>query len=266
MTSLAPGVAMTTSHLAMSFLRTPTVESQTLIGRGRLLHATHTLGLCEGFVEDAQGHLLAHGTARCVLLPVEAPQRGTPTRPVGTTEGEEPDPYARTVEGAVAGREFWNKASGIERLRDLIPRVHPTPLMQLTGTRIIEVTEGEVTIGMAASRWLTNYGGTIYGGATTFLAEGAATAAVLSTLPSGTACAPLDLMVNFLRAIRPHDGEITAKARIVQKGRTLAMVSCEVRAQGKLAAIANESVLLLPGRAWDEPVHIANEVVRSSDD
>jgi uncharacterized protein (TIGR00369 family) len=266
MTTLPPGVALTTSQLAMSFLRTPSVESGAITARGRLVHETHTLGLCEALVEDADGRLLAHATTRCVLLRVESHGRGSSTRSIGSAATSGPDPYERPVETTVEGRAVWNRSPGIERLRDLKRRVHPTPLMQLTGIRVAEVMQGEVTVGMEASDWLANYGGTLYGGATTLLAEGACTAAVLSTLPAGTACAPLDISVNFLRAIRPFNGEVMARAKVTHKGRTFATVSCEVMAEGKIAAISNESVLLLPGRRWDEPLDVANEVVPASDD
>jgi acyl-coenzyme A thioesterase PaaI-like protein len=54
---------MTTSQLLINFLRTPTVESQTIVGRGRLLHSSHAAGLAEAFLEDAEGRVLAHCTA-----------------------------------------------------------------------------------------------------------------------------------------------------------------------------------------------------------
>ena len=74
--------------------------------------------------------------------------------------------------------------------------VYPSSVTQFAGLRIVDLAEGAVTIGMAASRWLTNWGGIIYGGAIALLAEGASTSAILSTLPPATACAPLDLKVN----------------------------------------------------------------------
>jgi acyl-coenzyme A thioesterase PaaI-like protein len=84
---------------------------------------------------------------------------------------EEPDPYLRTPQ-TVDAQERWAKASGIERLRYLQNSEYPTPMMQLLGLRALAVTEGEATMTMAASKWLNNFGGTIYGGATTCLAEG----------------------------------------------------------------------------------------------
>jgi uncharacterized protein (TIGR00369 family) len=118
---------------------------------------------------------------------------------------------------------------------------------------------------LVASPWLATWYGVIYGGAVALLSEGSATSAVLSTLPPATACDPLDLKVNFLRPVRPHRGEVTAHAKVTHKGRTLAIVDVEVHAEGKLAAIANETVLILPGRDWEKPIDVADEVLPPTD-
>jgi len=47
LTSVPAGMGVTTSELSVSFLRAATVRSQTIIGRGRLIHATRSLGLAE---------------------------------------------------------------------------------------------------------------------------------------------------------------------------------------------------------------------------
>lgn len=250
-----------TSGLAIDFLRSVTVQSETIIARGRVTHSTHSLGLAEVFLEDARGRLLAHGTARCVIMDIEPraggardPSRGDPPADVG------PDPYLCPLEGSVRGPEHWNATAGIDRLRQVARDVYPSPIMRLTGMRVIEVADGEITCGMPASRWLTNYGGTIYGGAIALLAEASASAAALTALPPGTACAPLDLKVYYVRPVQPSDGEITAHSRVVHRGRTIAIVHSEVSAEGKVVAIANQSLLVLPGRSWDKPVHVAEEV------
>jgi uncharacterized protein (TIGR00369 family) len=266
MTSVPPAMAMPTAQLAIEFLRTPTTRSQSIDARGRLIHAAGSLALSEVFLEDAKGRTLAHGTSRCVLVPFE-PGAGKRQQEASTEDPEStgPDPYAGALDGVVAGAAASKNASGIERLREMERAVYPSPVIQLVGLRVVDLAEGEVTIAMAASQWLTTWYGVIYGGAVALLAEGSATSAVLSTLPPATACAPLDLKVNFLRPVLPHRREVTAHAKVTHKGRTLAIVDVEVRAEGKLVAIANETVLILPGRGWDEPIHVADEVVPPTD-
>jgi uncharacterized protein (TIGR00369 family) len=181
------------------------------------------------------------------LCASEGCERGSGSLPAPTRGGGE-------------GTGVLERHSGLERLREVAREVHPSPVMRLTGMRILDVADGEITCGMPASGWLTNYGGTIYGGAIALLAEATASAAVLSTLPPATACSPLDLKVNFVRPVKPSREEITSHGRVVHRGRTIAIVHCELSAEGKLVAIANQSVLVLPGRSWDEPVHVADEI------
>jgi uncharacterized protein (TIGR00369 family) len=253
--------AITTSGLAIDFLRSVNVQSETIIARGRVTHSTSSLGLAEVFLEDARGRLLAHGTARCVIIDIEPRAGGVRSgsrRDLPPDDG--PDPYDCPLEGSVRGAEYWNATSGIERLREVGRERYPSPVMRFTGMRVLDVDDGEIRCGMPASRWLTNYGGTIYGGAIALLAEASASAAALTTLPPDTACAPLDLKVYYVRPVQPSDGEITAHSRVVHRGRTIAIVHSEVSAEGKVVAIANQSLLVLPGRSWDEPVHVADEV------
>jgi uncharacterized protein (TIGR00369 family) len=68
LTSAPAGMGLTTSELSVSFLRASTIRSQTLIGRGRLIHGTRSLGLAEATLEDARGRLLGHASSRCVLF------------------------------------------------------------------------------------------------------------------------------------------------------------------------------------------------------
>ena len=67
--SAPAGVGMTTAELSVSFLRAPTIRSQTIIGRGRVIHASRSLGLAEATLEDGRGRLLGHSSSRCVFFP-----------------------------------------------------------------------------------------------------------------------------------------------------------------------------------------------------
>lgn len=200
---------------------------------------------------------------------VDAGSRGGRT----TTELNEPDPrndgpdpYELEPEGEIESSAFWNAMSGLERLKHIQDHVYPSPITRFLGLRTIKIEQGDVSVGMAASRWLTNWGGVIYGGAISALAEGASTSAVLSTLPPATACAPLDLKVNFLRPAFPHDGEVVARAKVIHQGRTIAIIQTEVYSQDKLVALANETLLVLPDRGWDKPLKVADEIVPPSDE
>jgi len=61
------------------------------------------------------------------------------------------------------------------------------------GMRSIAVEESSATMAMAASRWLANGGGVIYGGAIAYFADSATSMAIATTTPPAAAFAPLDL-------------------------------------------------------------------------
>ena len=94
-----------------------------------------------------------------------------------------------------------------------------------------------------------------------YFADSATSMAVATITPPATAFAPLDLKVNFLRPALPSDGEFTANSRVIHRGRTMAVVNTEIAGpEGKLVAVASESVLILPGRPWDRAVNVAEEI------
>src|SRR5262245_6758398 len=106
LTSAPAGVGITTSELSVNFLRVPTIRSQTIIGRGRLIHSTRSLGLAEATLEDARGRLLGHASSRCVFFRID-PEILSARRLPDAAESTSPDPYLRDVEGEVYGREYW---------------------------------------------------------------------------------------------------------------------------------------------------------------
>jgi len=261
LTSAPAGWGMTTSELSVNFLRTPTIRYHTIIGRGRLIHATRSLGLSEVTVEDSRGRLLGHATSRCVLFRLD-PELMAATTPHETApEASSPDPYLRSVEGDVRGREFWDSTPGIEVMTQVATGDFIPPCYVLMGLSGVATSEGAATLAMHRTSWLCNAFGLIFGGAIAFLSDAAMIVAVGSTLPAGTAFNTMDLKINFLRPVLPGEGELTAQAKVIHRGRTVAVANCEVRdPDGKLAAQATASFLLLPGRYWETPVHVGDEI------
>jgi class 3 adenylate cyclase len=86
-----------------------------------------------------------------------------------------------------------------------------------------------------------------------------------STTPAGTAFNTIDVKLYFLRPVVPTDAELVARARVVHRGRTIAVVNCEITGpEGALVAQVTSSVLLLPGRFWERPVQVADEITAES--
>jgi uncharacterized protein (TIGR00369 family) len=259
LTSAPAGWGITTSELSVNFLRSPTIRCQTIIGRAHLIHATRSLGLSEATIEDGRGRILGHATSRCVLFRLD-PEMMISRGNGDVHEGRGPDPYLRPVEGDVRGQEYWDSTSGLEMMRHVAAGEFVPPCWLLMGLRAVSSADGKMTMAMSTSQWLCNAFGVIYGGAIAFLADATIILAAGSTVEAGTAFNTMDLKVNFLRPVLP-DGELTAQATVIHRGRTIAVINCEIRdAQDKLVATATSSVLILPGRQWERPVQVADEV------
>ena len=260
LTSAPAGTLVASSQLSINYLRPATLRSESLIGRARLAHSTRSLGLAEALMEDGRGRLLAHATSRCVLFRGDPSALGSRTNAPPSASVDVPDPYLRPVEGDVLGQEFWDGTPGVEAVRRIAEGTLRPPVSLLFDWRGVEAREGEFTMAMPASPWLCNAFGVLYGGVTALFADVAMTLAVGTTVPAATAYSPLDMTVHFLRPIIPG-GELFARARVGHRGRTIAVVSCEiVDAKGKLMAQASGSTLILPGRAWERPVNVAEEI------
>src|SRR6202011_221442 len=106
--------------------------------------------------------------------------------------------------------------------------VFTPPICRFTGMRTTEYGDGQAAATMPTSAWYTNGYGVTYGGALALLADYALNCAVLTTLPPATSFSPLDLKVNFLRPVLPDGGLITSKATDIHRGRSIAVVSCEI--------------------------------------
>jgi uncharacterized protein (TIGR00369 family) len=72
---------------------------------------------------------------------------------------------------------------------------------------------------------------------------------VQTTLPAGTALAPVDLKVYFLRPVSPDGRDLTARGTMIHRGRSIAIGTSEVfDADGKKVAVATGSALVPAGR------------------
>lgn len=124
------------------------------------------------------------------------------------------------------------------------------PIQDLTGLRPSEATQDEVAFVMPASEWLCAPArGRVQGGAVALLAETALSAAIQVRMPAGTAIAPVDLKVNYLRPLAADGRLACARGRVVHSGRRIAVGNAEVSdADGKPIAVATGSAMILPDR------------------
>jgi uncharacterized protein (TIGR00369 family) len=253
---VGPGQGMTTAELSMTFLR-PVLPKQgaPVTGSGQLIHRGRTLGISEAFMFDYDDQLISHGTTRCTVFPPVDPIPDPPDPDAPPIEmpipGTSPDdPLRRGVEGEVLPQGLFETRSGLDILRDVVAEELPRPpVYYLTGLRLAQASEGETVVVLPCSKWLSTSAGTIQGGFTAMLAESAMSSAAFSTAPADTAVAALDFKVNYLRPVFPDGEDLTARARILHQGRTLAVAAVEItNAEGKQVALATGSSMYLPGR------------------
>ena len=95
------------------------------------------------------------------------------------------------------------------------------------------------------------------------LADLALLLAVQTTTAPGVAIAGLDLKANFPRPVPPDGRDLTARAEVVHRGRSIAIAGAEVtNAEGKRVLLATGSVMYLPGR----PASLGEVELASDDD
>jgi len=75
--------------------------------------------------------------------------------------------------------------------------------------------------------------GVVQGGILTALADEAAVSLLLPHLTPGRAVTSIELKQNFLRPALAGRGELVARARTVRRGRTVAVVACDVEQAGE---------------------------------
>jgi uncharacterized protein (TIGR00369 family) len=258
-TVVEPGEWFTTAELSLSFLRPVRPDPGARIkGGGQLIHRGRTVGLTEAFLtNEGTDELVAFGSSRLSIFkpPGELPEPPADLPEIdqelpGTSPGH---PLQRPLRGEAYSPEVFAERSGLDVLRAFIAGELPSPpINRLTGMRVTDAGEGEATVILPCSKWLSTSAGTVQGGFTAMLAEAALAAAVFSTAEAGTATAPLDLKVNFLRPVLPDGRDLTARARVVHRGRTLAIANTELsNADGKTVALATGSSMYLPGRPAD---------------
>jgi uncharacterized protein (TIGR00369 family) len=120
------------------------------------------------------------------------------------------------------------------------------PAADLIGFEVAEAGDGRTVITLQAGPRHVNPMGTLHGGILCDIADAAMGIAFASTLAPGESFTTVELKINYLRPVR--EGTLRAEGRVVQRGRTVGYVECEVTNQdGKLIAKSNSTCLVLRG-------------------
>jgi uncharacterized protein (TIGR00369 family) len=125
-----------------------------------------------------------------------------------------------------------------------------SPVAQLIGVRLAAIEPGRCRIELQTDERHLNSNGTLHGGILAELADAAMGYAYAANLAEGENCATIELKLNFLRPA--WKTVVSANARVVQQGRTLGLVECDLLdADGRLLARASGSWITLRGAAAD---------------
>ena len=120
------------------------------------------------------------------------------------------------------------------------------PISELIGFEVSEASEGRVIVVLEAGTRHFNPMGTVHGGILCDIADAAMGIAFATTLAPGESFTTVELKINFLRPVR--QAQLRAEGRVVQRGRTIGYVECEITDEnGKLVAKSNSTCLVLRG-------------------
>jgi uncharacterized protein (TIGR00369 family) len=243
----------TTAEMSMTYVRRARVGS-IVTAQARSLYAGRTMGLSEAEVVDNHGRLVAHATSRMRIFgdrTAGAPSRGGTAAPpvavvTSTAQDDGPDPYLRPLEGGV-DRAAVRDMRGIDVVQAQVRGDLPLPpLHHLLGITPTDARDGAAACALPLSGWLATPFGWPQGGFMVVLCDLALALAVQTTLAPGERMASVDIKVNFLRAVAGDGSLIEARARVVHRGRSLAVSTAEVvAADGKTVALATGSAALL---------------------
>jgi uncharacterized protein (TIGR00369 family) len=136
---------------------------------------------------------------------------------------------------------------------DRVPRgeLPRPPIARTLGLTLVALEPGRAVVALEVDpERHANPMGTLHGGVLCDLADLAMGAACAATLRAGESLATVELTMNFLRPV--WEGRLTATARLVQAGRSLGLVECDVTDEGgRLVARAKSTFMTLRGEQAD---------------
>jgi uncharacterized protein (TIGR00369 family) len=111
------------------------------------------------------------------------------------------------------------------------------PFHRHLGIRLVRHADGEAELALDLGEHLLNKRGVAHGGAIAALLDSALGMAVVSAIPEEWWCATTSLSLQFLRG--PRAGPVTARGRVVRRGRSVAFAAGEAWDDAGVVATAH---------------------------
>jgi uncharacterized protein (TIGR00369 family) len=250
LTGLPEATGLTTTELALRQVR-PARPGGSVQARARVLESGPAVALAEVVLTDDDGAVIAYGSSLCMTLPAlsgsPAPS-AAPAPPVAPAPPPESEAQAAPERGpGETGPDPWERAAPD-------PDPPSTPLGMLTGLRPVTPADGDATWALPATGWLcAPPPGRVQGGAVATLAGAAIAAAIRTGAAAGLEFVPVELKLNYLRPLASDGREARAHARLIHRGRRVAVAGADVfDAGGRHIAVASGSAVARPARALSD--------------
>jgi len=222
MVAAAEEQRMATSHLHLELLRP--IPAGTVVVRcsGQVRSIEDRFGLSEGEVVNDEGVVVARASLGAILF--------TPGPPRSRPRATDANPHQE----AKGGRQH--------RL------IRSSPVHEALGTRVVSARSSGVRLTNPANPRFANLGGGVYGGVGVLMGERAMEVAVRAATDDSVPMRPVELRVAYVRPIAADGSTIECRARVMYRGRRLAVVRGEVCApDGNVAVLVDASYIPVSG-------------------
>lgn len=116
-------------------------------------------------------------------------------------------------------------------LEDLRARLAASNTARQFGFELVSAEPGRVVLRMKIKARHLQVHKVVHGGVLAALADTAGGMATYMAYPRGVRAATVEMKINYLEAV--EDGSVEADARVVRRGKHIAVVDCDVRDQDR---------------------------------
>ena len=136
--------------------------------------------------------------------------------------------------------------SGREMLEAMLAgRLPAPPIGKTLGFRLVEIDEGVAIFEADPGPHLLNPLGSVHGGWAMTLIDSATGCALHTLLHAGVGYTTVETKVNMTRPIRPTDGTVRCKGRVVTRGRQIATAEAQLLSEdGKVLAHGTSTLMI----------------------